>query len=238
MDEHAIDLVVPPQPTPTTCGPTCLYGVYDHLGEAVTHAEVIEQTHELDEGGTLAVHLGIHALARGLRVTLYSFNLELLDPTWFTRSDVDLRERLARQAGHRRDAKLREASAAYERFLGSGGRVRMAELEVGLLAGYLERDVPLLAGVSATYLYQSARELPDGSYDDLRGRPQGHFVVIAGLRNDGRAHEVLIHDPWHDHGRGTRARYWLPLRRFVHAMLLGVLTYDGTLLAIESDESA
>ncbi len=228
MIEIALD--VPPQPTETTCGPTCLYAVYRLIGEEITHHEVIAQTHALDEGGTLAVHLGIHALERGLRATLYSFNLDLLDPTWFNTPGIDLMERLARQAEVRPSPKQRHASLSYERFLRLGGTVRMTDLGHELLSRYIDRGVPLLAGVSATYLYQCARELDDGNYDDLAGRPQGHFVVIAGRRGD----EVLVRDPWHAHDRGTPGSYWLPMGRFVHAMLLGVLTYDGTLLAVEA----
>jgi hypothetical protein len=33
--------------------------------------------------------------------------------------------------------------------------------------------------LSATYLYQTKREF-DNEYDDIRGNPVGHFVVICG----------------------------------------------------------
>lgn len=225
--EIAIDM--PPQPTATSCGPTSLFAVYRHLGDAIAHQAVIDETHELEDGGTLAVHLGTHALTRGYRATLYTFNLALFDPTWFGDSGVDLGSKLARQAEGISPGKRLAASEAYQTFLRLGGEVRMGDVTRELLDSFIARGVPLLAGVSATYLYQSARELADGSFDDLAGSPQGHFVVAAGRRGD----DVLICDPWHAHGRATPMRYWLPLHRFVHAMLLGVLTYDGNLLGIE-----
>lgn len=225
-----LDLAMPAQPTATTCGPTCLHAVYRHLGDELSHDRVIDETATLPEGGTLAVHLGTHALARGYRATLYSFNLQLLDPTWFGRPEA-LASRLAAQADRRDDEKLRLASAAYARFLEGGGAVHLEELSHGLLRSYLVRGVPLLVGVSATFLYRSARELADGREDDLLGAPQGHFVVLAGYRDQ----EVLVRDPWNP-GATEGASYWVPMRRLVHAVLLGVLTYDGNVLAIEAME--
>lgn len=233
-DVNDVDLALdmPAQPTETTCGPTCLYAVYRHLGDSITHQEVIAQTATLPEGGTLAVHLGIHALERGYRVRLYSFNLQLLDPTWFTEAGPrpELRALLAEQAALRADDKLRHASTAYARFLELGGDLRMAELGHTTLRHFLRRGVPLLVGVSATFLYGHARELPDGRSDPLHGDPQGHFVVVAGSRKT----EVLVRDPWHPESKdGSGKEYWVPMRRLVHAVLLGVLTYDGNLMAIE-----
>jgi len=234
---HILELDMPAQPTETTCGPTCLYAVYRHLGDVIAHHDVIEQTATLPEGGTLAVHLGVHALERGYRAELYSFNLQLLDPTWFIgdRARPDLAAVLAEQAELRRDDKLSHASSAYARFLDLGGELRMAELSHDVLRRYLRRGVALLVGVSATFLYRHARELADGTSDPLRGDPQGHFVVVAGFRGA----EVLVRDPWSpDSKDGSGESYWVPMRRLVHAVLLGVLTYDGNLLAIEQPEAA
>ncbi|MEQ9322163.1 MAG: hypothetical protein RIF41_23560 [Polyangiaceae bacterium] len=232
MNDVSLALDMPAQPTETTCGPTCLYAVYRHLADTITPDQVIAETATLPEGGTLAVHLATHALERGYRVRLYSFNLQLLDPTWFTEDGPrpDLRGLLAEQATLRADDKLRHASTAYARFLELGGDLQMAELGHDMLRSFLRRGVPLLVGVSATFLYRHARELPDGKSDPLHGEPQGHFVVVAGARGT----EVLVRDPWHpESDDGSGKEYWVPMRRLVHAVLLGVLTYDGNLMAIE-----
>ncbi len=222
-----LDLEMSAQPTETTCGPTCLHAVYQHLGDALSHEAIMAETATLPGGGTLAVHLGRHALERGHRATLYSFNLDLLDPTWFEAPEV-LPNKLAEQAALRRNKKLRATSAAYARFLEAGGVLRMEELSHAMIRSHLDRGTPLLAGVSATFLYRCMRERDDGTEDDLGGTPQGHFVVVAGYRAD----QVLVVDPWAP-GQTEAQRYWVPIRRLVHAVLLGVLSYDGNLLALE-----
>jgi len=215
------------QPTATTCGPTCLHAVYGHLGDPLPHPAIVAETATLPGGGTLAVHLGRHALERGHRAILYSFNLDLLDPTWFD-EPASLANKLALQAERRQGEKLRATSAAYAGFLAAGGILRMEELSHAMIREHLDAGRPLLAGVSANFLYRCARERDDGTEDDLEGLPQGHFVVVAGHRHD----EVLVVDPWAP-GEQKACRYWVPMRRLVHAVLLGVLTYDGNLLAIE-----
>jgi hypothetical protein len=224
-----LDLVVSPQPDIVSCGPTCLHGVYNFFGDEVDLQTVIDQAPSLEGGGTLAVLLGSHALARGYRATLYSLNLELLDPSWFKTDDVDLADKLDQQASLKQNAKLSLASSAYADFLRAGGVVKLLDLSVELLLDHLERGLPVLAGTSATYLYRCARELPDGQSDDLRGTPQGHFVVVTGHREA----EVRISDPWQRVPEAPAATYWLPVTRFIQAVLLGVLTYDGNLLIVE-----
>jgi hypothetical protein len=219
--------VIAKQPDLLSCGPTCLHAVYRHLGLDEPIDEVLASTGRLEDGGTLAVLLGCHALGRGFRAELVSYNLQLFDPTWLAIEDPPaLAARLAQQSDVKSDPKLRTASTAYAQFLELGGRLRMEDLSTALLARYLEAGTPLLVGVSATYLYQCARELPDGTADDIAGTPQGHFVVVAEMRDH---REVLIADPWPE----APDYDWVPVERLICAILLGVLTYDGNLLAIQ-----
>lgn len=70
-----LDLEMLPQPNDTTCGPTCLQAVYRYYGDDVGLGEVIAQVPSLTAGGTLAVMLAGHALRRGYRATIYTYNL-------------------------------------------------------------------------------------------------------------------------------------------------------------------
>lgn len=60
-----LHLEILPQPDDTTCGPTCLHAVYSYFGDALDLSTVIGEVQTLEEGGTLAVLLGLHALRRG-----------------------------------------------------------------------------------------------------------------------------------------------------------------------------
>ncbi len=163
---------------------------------------------------------------------MISFNLQIFDPSWASLSSETLAERLRRQAEAKDDPLLRRATASYLEFLGEGGTLTFETLTPELLTRYLDRRIPVLAGLSATYLYQEPRERPeDGTADDVLGYPTGHFVVLCGF--GALEQRVLVADPLHPPSPRSRPVYSVPLDRFLGAVFLGALTYDANLLAIE-----
>jgi hypothetical protein len=192
-------------------------------------SRVISEVPPLPGGGTLAVWLASHALARGYGARIYTYNLNLFDPTWFN-GKVDIAKRLRAQARKKTDPRLRKATDAYLKFLKLGGELAFEELTPSLLAELIAADRPVLTGLSATYLYACARER-DERYDDIGGEPSGHFVIVAGY--DARRQEVLVVDPLHDNPAFRRSRYRVNVHRMIGAIMLGIITYDANLLVIE-----
>lgn len=232
--KHRLHVDILPQPDQTTCGPTCLHAVYRYFGDEQALEDVIARTARLAGGGTLAVMLGCDALRRGYRARIHTYNLHVFDPTWFARgAAVDLSERLRRQAERKaHDAKLGVATEAYLEFLALGGELRWGDLTAGLLRKYLRRGVPILTGLSSTYLYQEPREVPPTDRpDDVEGVPTGHFVVLSGY--DRRSRTVQIADPLADNPVALEPHYAVRVDRVVCSILLGVLTYDANFLIVE-----
>ena len=50
--DHRLQFEILPQPSNTTCGPTCLHAVYRYLGDELPLPQVIEETQALQEGAT------------------------------------------------------------------------------------------------------------------------------------------------------------------------------------------
>lgn len=188
-------------------------------------------------GGTLACQLGRHALRRGYRTTLYTYNLMIFDPTWFE-PGVDLSKKLAQQMEHKPDPRLGLATRGYLDYLALGGQIRFEDLNEALLTRYLTRGVPMMAGLSATYLYRSAREVgeTETAYDDVRGVPCGHFVIIYDL--DSLTKTAMVADPLEDNPLHGDHLYEVPVDRLLSSILLGIVTYDATLLVVEPKEEA
>jgi len=220
------------QPDLVTCGPTCLHGVYRYYGDQTDLGALINEVSMLDEGGTLDVFLANHALRRGYRATLYTYNLQLFDPTWSELAPAALSERLAAQARAKPTRKLKLATAGYQQFLELGGRLRFADLQPSLIRRYLNRDIPILTGLSATYLYQDSREIADtGESDDIRGEAMGHFVVLCGYNRETR--HVDVADPYEWNPLSRQRYYSVDMHRLIGAVFLGSLSYDANLLVIE-----
>lgn len=227
------DFRIQPQPDDTTCGPTCLQAVYAFYGDPISLDSVIQEVEALDSYGTLAVLLANHALERGYRATIYTYNLHVFDPSWFRgEEEVDLSDKLQAQAAVKAAPRLSFITASYLRFLDLGGRLRFRELTPELIRTQLRKGHPILTGLSATYLYQSPREIGDHQvlYDDLRGTPSGHFVVLCGYEPEAR--EILIADPLLENPAFAPHLYRVPIHRVLGAILLGVLTHDANLLIL------
>lgn len=229
----AVHLEILPQPDDYTCGPTCLHAIYRYFDDELPLEQVIRETGRLDEGGTLAAWLGSHALKRGYEATIYTFNLNLFDPTWFPAEAARLQVKLRSQLEHKKSAKFRAATDAYLEYFERGGEVRMQDLTRSLIRKFLVHGTPILAGLSSTYLYQSAREWGDHwDADDIRGIPQGHFVVLCGY--DRVAKMVRVADPYLKNPHAPSENYYIvPVDRVICAILLGVLTYDANLLMLQ-----
>jgi hypothetical protein len=229
----ALPVPIEPQPNEVTCGATCLHALYRYWLDDEPLGRVVERMHRLEHGGTFAVYLACDALRKGYSATIYTYNLLVFDPTWF-RDGVDISERLSLQREIKSDFRLQQVTEGYLEFLRLGGQLELADLSFARLQSYLARKVPLLTGLSSTFLYRSAREFgPDDRPDDIRGGPAGHFVLLAGFDNTTGA--VLVMDPYQPNPY-TAHDYWVPADRLIGAVLLGIVTHDANILAISPPE--
>ena len=232
-DPKFLDIL--PQPDGASCGPTCLHAVYRYFDDDIALQRVIAEVTTLKDGGTLAVYLACHALQRGFKASIISYNLQIFDPTWAMASGREIAEKLSQQLPYKKHIPgFEEATNAYLNFLRLGGRLQFKVLTTGLIRSYLKRSIPLLTGLSATYLYGTARECVDGNmlvYDDIRGVSTGHFVVLAGYNRLERT--VLVADPLMPNPVSAGQHYYVNIWRLMCAIMLGTLTYDADLLIVE-----
>ena len=237
VSESFLRLDMQRQPDDTTCGPTCLHAVYRYFDDHLPLHTVIDNVEALESGGTLAVYLALDAIRRGYTAMIHTCNLQIFDPIWFRPNAPDMRHRLALRAewferDETLDLKMARACRGYIEYLDAGGRLSMDDLTPSLIAEYLERDLPLLVGLSSTWLYRAVRDFgPTDADDDVRGMPGGHFVVLVGY--DPATRCVSVADPTLPNPIGPDHIYDVTIDRLVCAILLGIVTYDANLLVLE-----
>lgn len=230
MEHKTLGFEIHAQPNDETCGPTCLQAVYQYYDDPVSLRDVITQVKTLKSGGTLAVMLGNHALSRGYQVTIYTYNLQMFDPTWFN-GKVDLIQKLQQQRTYKSTKKFDVATDAYLTFLQKGGKIKFEELNARLIKNLLNQNLPILTGLSATYLYNCAREIGEtNQYNDIQGEPTGHFVVVKGYDPVNRLAHIA--DPLEKNPISDTQHYMVNLQRLINSILLGIVTYDANLLII------
>ncbi len=227
-----LPVAIQPQPDNSTCGPTCLHALLNYYGYRISLDDVIKDIQMLQAGGTLAVFLACAALKRGFDATIYTYNLQMFDPSWFASDDIDIASKLRAQAKEKTSNKLKVATQGYLEFLELGGKLQFVDLTANLLRGILKQRMPILTGLSATYLYRDKREYgPKDEHDDIRGTPAGHFVLLNGYHREGRT--VLISDPLVPNPAAPTQVYPANIDRVICSILLGVLTHDANLLVIQ-----
>ncbi len=221
---------ITPQPDDATCGPACLHALYRYWNVEMPLEQVISEVASVPSGGTFAVNLALHAMARGFSSTIYTSNLQLFDPTWFNAGGRDLKEGLAEQMKSKEDPKLHLASQSYLDYLDRGGIIRMEDISFDLISGILLADSPLIVGLSCTWLYRCVRETANHGPDDVRGESTGHFVVVYDVDRENRQFRVA--DPYGDHPFSDDHCYSIGAARLIGAIMLGIVTYDAKLLLL------
>ncbi|WP_131783571.1 C39 family peptidase [Legionella gresilensis] len=238
-----IDLTIYTQPDDETCGPTSLHAIYSYYNLDLSLDQIISTVERAISGGTLASMLGKHALLQGFSAILYVNNLNVFDPTWFENNGMSCPELLARkiktQMKYKRTKRFLQASHSYLDYMALGGEIRFKTLNIQLLKEYFNQQIPILTGLSATYLYRSAREIYNkagqGLYDDIRGKPSGHFVVLCGYDESQKL--IIVADPHRENPLSQDNYYKVNSNRLINAIMLGVLTYDANLLIIQPKEA-
>lgn len=232
-----LEITIKTQPDDETCGPTCLQAVYKYFGEKITLSRIVKEVKRTTNGGTLASMLGQHALKKHYEATIYVYNLNIFDPSWFDtdgNAKVDLIQKLPLQLKYKKSQRMHEATQAYIDFLKLDGKIKFKDLSTNLLKQEFSAEVPIITGLSATYLYHCMREYYIGNhclYDDIRGEPCGHFVVLCGYAL--KKKRVVVADPHQANPLSNDNYYKVGIQRLINAIMLGVLTYDANLLIIQ-----
>ena len=192
-----LPITIKRQPDYTTCGPTSLHAVYSYYKDTIPLIEVIDEVHKHELGGTMSIHLAVHALRRGYEVDSWIFSVKHFDPTWFKQETDYLAKIEARlQAkGLIDDVRYGAAFNALKEFFGLGGLLHCVIVTPKLIGSIIKRGTPILTGTNGTFLYQCARET-DAGPDDVCGDPFGHFVVLCGYHS--KEGTVSIADPLMD----------------------------------------
>lgn len=219
------------QPDYTTCGPTALHAIYRYYNDPIDLETVIAETPKLPTGGTLGVHLSVHALNRGYEVDTWLCNVRHFDPTWFQKPTDILAKLKARWIAKdlTNDPRFGPALEAVEQYVTLGGRLVWGDLTPDLLSNILAQGMPLLTGTNGTYLYQCSRETETGA-DDVAGDPFGHFIVLCGYNSGDQT--VAVADPLLDNPAHGTKYYRAGLYRLLGAIFLGVGSDDGNLILI------
>jgi hypothetical protein len=154
--ESRLQLDILAQPDNVTCGPTCLHAVYRFYGDQLPLDQVIQRDSAASRRWDIGCFAGVPRFAPRLRRDHFDVQSADLRPDLVS-APISLAWRIVCEL--RWPSSGSSKLACGERGLSGiatdlGGRIQMEDFTSRLIRRYLKREIPILTGLSATYLYR------------------------------------------------------------------------------------
>jgi hypothetical protein len=230
------------QPTNTTCSPTALSIILEHYGMQLSPLDIEKMVPQCvnDKGekiGTIGQQLATWCLSNGFAVTMYTFDVQVIDQSWAKLDNDTLLQRLKLRKGGwvvpgMGEEWTRQYTQSYIDFVESGGKLIIQPAVTSKLLYELLESGPLLPCVSFSTLYGIGRSVNDGEdeskLDDVNGRAVNHSIVVYGNDESGN---FLIADPWQEPGLHT-----IDPERLIAAISTAQIECDNLLFQIHPEQ--
>lgn len=227
------------QPTNTTCSPTALSILLEHYGKVLGPLEIEKMVPQCvnDKGekiGTIGQQLATWCISNGFAVTMYTFDVQVIDQSWSKLEKDTLLERMKlRKSGWvvpgMGDEWTQQYAQSYIDFVEAGGKLIILPALSSKLMYELLRTGPFLPCVSFSTLYGVGRSSNTGeiesNLDDVNGRAVNHSIVVYGNDESGN---FLIADPWQKPGLHT-----IEPERLIAAISTAQIECDNLLFQIQ-----
>lgn len=206
---------------PFTCGPSALQQVLAYYGVKKSLKEILRNV-KLYEYGTWGCNLLSYALKLGFKAEIVTHYLDIFDPTWFKLSKKGLIKKLKLRLKHAKE-KDKHGIKGYIRFLEFGGRIRFEIIKEKIIKDYLKKKIPVIACFCFTALWKSKRAYSKkmrkgykSILSDIKGVPEGHFIVISGYTKD----KFFITDPSYNTPYAKTGKYTVPAKELIAYILM------------------
>lgn len=202
------------QSTNNNCSQTALSIILSYYSNHITAEQIADAIPvRLDDKGepfgTINQQLATWCIGQGYKVTMYTFDCQVIDQSWRKLDRQSLIERLeAAKAGRNVPALgglwSKMYLQSYIDFVKAGGELHIQPYVTSKVLYGLLKNGPLLACVCFNTMYGTGHSkdvgLRQSEVDDVNGKNTNHSIVIYGVTEEG---EFEIADPWQEPGVHT-----------------------------------
>ena len=191
--------------TKNACGPASLLQIMKFFGFNKTLQEILFELNvipsEFNKYGVSEGEMGIYAINNGFNAHLISYDTNRFDPTW--NFSKNIKKKLKQRLNFLRnatDSDFKQNYSSYYKLISTkhilefinkkNSKISFKPISHKLLHHYLELGIPPLVLVNSTLFYLRKRKYHKKK-DDIRGRENGHWVVISGFDKE----NYIITDP-------------------------------------------
>ncbi|MFH0836749.1 MAG: C39 family peptidase [Candidatus Aenigmatarchaeota archaeon] len=178
-----------------TCGPSCLQQIFAYHGKIVDLDDIIKIL-DKKKGfvltGTSTWHLGFCADAFGYKSDVISYDVNIIDPTWMKLSKKELVKKITKRIILEKLSFSKTRLMAMQDYILYGGSYSFTMPSKDILLKYLKKKIPVIIRLCSTLLYNNSRiDWNSCKFNDIKGYPFGHYVVVSGYENG----HFIITDP-------------------------------------------
>ncbi|MBT3984899.1 hypothetical protein HOD38_03165 [archaeon] len=194
---------------PSSCGHSSLLQVLAYYGTKLELKEVVNEISscEVDDLklGASECELGLFAMKRDFKSTVISLDVRRFDATWFDLSKEELKKKLELRSKFLHNLSpedfkegqgtqyLDNVTKYYSEYFEKDGKVKFLPISKELIKKYIDKKIPVIALVSSQLYFKKARKY-NGKFDDIKGKPTGHWIVVSGYTDK----NFIITDPADD----------------------------------------
>lgn len=206
---------------PFTCGSSALQQVLAYYGVKKSLNEVLKNV-KTYKYGSWGCDVLSYALKLGFEAEIITRDLNIFDPTWFKLDRNKLIKKLKSRIKYAKKND-KHGITGYTRFLELGGRIRFGIITENMIKDYLKKKIPVIACICSTALWKCKRiyskKIGEGYRSipsDVKGKPEGHFLVISGYTKD----KFIVTDPHYKIPNSKTGIYTVPTKDLIAFILM------------------
>lgn len=207
--------------------------IYSYFGIKVPLEKLLDDLKIDKYTGTFTAQLGLHAKNSGLQTLILCSNPYYVSPAWSKLDNQTIYKKIGGWLAFElqgknkiRKNKFKKGTRFILAYIKNGGKIKIIDLTTRLIDGYLDQGYLMTGAIEESWLWEKRKIPKTAEFDDIKGIPQGHFVVLYG--HD--AENYFVSDPYPTGLEGKNGLYKVKKDKF----LVSCLFWEATLLAVNS----
>ena len=193
------------QETSFSCIPACLQQVFGCYEKQISQKEILKSLKKPKRGMSIP-KAGTFVKRYGFNSLIITNNIHIFDPTWFKLNNIELINNLKKR---RRfvDKYNQSLIDDYLEYLKANGQLKFDTISLDLFIKYLSINIPIIVELASTFLYRKSKAIKTDKFNDsIKGKIEGHGVVIAGFNKN----KLKVVDPnYKNNPFNERGIYWI-----------------------------
>jgi len=169
------------------CGPTCLSMVFSYFNKNFSEKQIIDEISIIKDkshkkAGTLTIDNALVAIKKRFDVTCFSYNMNLLKPTFIGLEKEALKKEIKKLAVAEKDNFNKRILKTMTKLIDEKVNFRVKMPSFTDIESFIKKKIPVMIAVNSKIFFE----------ENKSSTWSGHFIVITGFDRN----KFYYNDPW------------------------------------------